>query len=747
MNLFSDQRLADLLARSRTPEFAPARDRLRADVAALREMGLDAPDASAGYYHDFFCPEHAVELAWDPRSPGAHRCPVDGKVFCGEPFDSAWRWGVNTRLSRGAFKLALLWRMGGREGHRRRAEEILTGYARRYASYVCRRPGTRGLGRCCYHSLDESVWLIPLAQAYDLIRGTLTARARRRIEEGLLIPAAGHIVTQRFNQIHNIECWHNAAVGTVGVCLDRPDLVRLAVDSRYGFRGQLREGVRPDGFWFEGSTSYHFYTLAALITLAAATEETGLALHRTERLRRMFEAPVEYAYPDLSMPAMNDCWYFTTLLGETCHNTPDAAGFYEVGRAWYGEAFAWVLEENYRRRKRDSLEALLYGRQTSNVKRQTSNVKRTSPTPVPPPSPYTEREGASRAFPLCLGEGEVVSRFTFHASRLFPDSGYAVLRAGAPETYLLLKYGPHGGGHGHPDKLSLILHACGAPVSPDLGTPGYGIALNQTWYRRTVSHNTVVIDGLSQPPGEGRLNRFDGSGEQGFLSADASVAWEEGSYKGVRMRRVVLVKADLTHPLPPPSPYTEREGATRASPPGRGRVRSALYFIDLFAVTCDRQRQIDWVFRVKGALRNRRRGEAGNLPLREGGLGEGEGYEHIARVRAGRARDRARLSWRVGKGGVDLFLVGDSEVFVGDAPFNPASERTDVVVVRRRAKATVFASVFCVHEGRPFVRGVRAVAKGPGLRGAMGLVVETEEGEETWVISLQNENCKLQIAN
>ncbi|MSS74005.1 MAG: hypothetical protein EXS64_21350 [Candidatus Latescibacteria bacterium] len=120
-----------------------------------------------------------------------------------------------------------------------------------------------------------------------------------------------------------------------------------------------------------------------------------------------------------------------------------------------------------------------------------------------------------------------------------------------------------------------------APVSPDLGTPGYGIGLNQTWYRRTISHNTVLIDGLSQPPNEGRLNRFDGSGEEGFQIADASVSWAEGSYKGVHMRRVILMKTDP--PSHPPSP--------------KG---SALYFIDLFAVTCDRPRQIDWVFRFKG---------------------------------------------------------------------------------------------------------------------------------------------------
>lgn len=122
-------------------------------------------------------------------------------------------------------------------------------------------------------------------------------------------------------------------------------------------------------------------------------------------------------------------------------------------------------------------------------------------------------------------------------------------------------------------------------------------------------------------------------------------------------------------------------------------------------------------------------GEAGRL--------EGEGYEHIGQVRTWQAPDGAWLSWRVGRGGVDLFLVGGAELFVGDTPFNPASERTDVVVVRRRAKATVFASVFCVHEGRPYVKGVRDVTEDLGIRDALGLSVETEAGEETWVVGLK----------
>ncbi|MSS74006.1 MAG: hypothetical protein EXS64_21355 [Candidatus Latescibacteria bacterium] len=69
-----------------------------------------------------------------------------------------------------------------------------------------------------------------------------------------------------------------------------------------------------------------------------------------------------------------------------------------------------------------------------------------------------------RCFTERQGSGE--TRNPKPESRLFPDSGYAVLRAERPEAYLLLKYGPHGGGHGHPDKLSLILHACGPRSRP-----------------------------------------------------------------------------------------------------------------------------------------------------------------------------------------------------------------------------------------------------------------------------------------
>ena len=43
-----------------------------------------------------------------------------------------------------------------------------------------------------------------------------------------------------------------------------------------------------------------------------------------------------------------------------------------------------------------------------------------------------------------------------------------------PENYLALDYGPHGGGHGHPDKLGFVLYGRGTLLAEDPGCIAYG---------------------------------------------------------------------------------------------------------------------------------------------------------------------------------------------------------------------------------------------------------------------------------
>ncbi len=664
--LIPEARWAAIRRRSHLPTFAAVIQRLQDTVAEFETRPVAVPEKPGGYYHDYFCPEHGVQLVFDPAAKAEHCCPVDGARYQGERYDAAWRWFANERLSQAALNAALLWRLDeGNRSHLFRVTKILMGYAARYGLYRSDLQGRPNPGIATYTTLDESVWLLPLVRAFDMVRGALPDGKARDITNRLFAPAAEHLVRHHYRGIHNFACWHNAAIGTVGLVLGREDLVDLAIHGEYGFEAQAREGVLADGLWYEGSFSYHFYALAAMAAQAqAACYMPGFDLHKHPVLQAMLRAPLACAYPDGSLPATNDCWYFTSLVADCCHGVPPASAFYELGWAWYGDPrFAQILHLAYEQGPRDSVEALLFGRETI-------------PQVEPAPQPSTH----------------------------LPYSGYVILHlsATAPfegQQHILLKYGPHGGRHGHPDKLGLSLFAHGRRWSSDLGTPGYGLELFETWYRQTISHNTVTIDGLSQPAVRGQACAFRGEGE--FQVADAAVAWNLGAYAGVTMRRAILARPD--------------------------------YFLDLFLVQADRRRRMDWIYRSRGTC---------NLDLALAANGtldaEGEGYQHVTEARRAVVEGDFAVNWQLGEAGLILFAAGasGSEIILGSAPGNPATERQSLLIGRRHTAATAYFSVFHPYQGQPCVTSVHWI--GHDLLGAgwTGCIIETCDARELWLIRL-----------
>lgn len=656
--------------RARLPAFSAAVQRLRGEVADFLAQPLAVPAEPGGYYHDYFCPHHGKELIFDPASPAAHRCPVDNQTWQGERFDAAWRWFVNHHLAEGALRLAISWRLTEERGHLLRVTQILSDYTERYPGYQQVRRDRPNPGVATYTTLDESVWVLPLAWAFDLIRDQLAPSQREQIASQLLVPTAEHLVAHHFRNIHNFACWHNAAIGTIGVVCRRPDLLEFAVHGEFGYERQLREGVLADGLWFEGSFSYHFYTLAALLALVKATRhEPGYNLHDRPALRAMFMAPIQAAYPDWSLPATNDCWYFTSLLADCCHGVPPAPAFYEIGYAWYGEPrFAQLLQRAYAQTPRDSLDALLFG------------------TIELPSAPATAQPSVHLA-----------------------ASGYAILRtppqeSGGGQRYLLLKYGPHGGGHGHPDKLSLILHDHGQRFSADLGTPGYGLDLFESWYRQTVSHNTATIDGRSQPPVSGQIHRFEGDGPVQVV--DASVTWPSDEsidpaaecYRGVTMRRVLLARPE--------------------------------YFLDIFLVDAGQPRRIDWVYHNSGAASMTLTGQPVSPDA------EGDGYQHIDPAVRATAPDDFTVTWQMAAGGLRLFVAGEgrAEAILGRTPGNPPNEQRSTLIHRRQARATAFLSLFHPYREAPLVTRVEWSGRSLRDEGWVSCVVHCAGHQEQWLI-------------
>ena len=707
--------------RIRTAPFQPAWQRLTAETDAFLAVDLHPPDEPAGYYHDYFCPRHATELRFDPLQPRVHRCPVDGERMAGRRFDAAWRFGANLLLGRMAVLLALRWRLTGDRRCLQRAAAILTGYARRYPHYpvgsFCTAQGD-GRGKATYQSLDEAHLIVRLARCHDLVAAGLADADRRTVERDLFERAIAHTDQNRFRRVHNIECWHVAALAAAATVTGQDAARDQAVHGEFGFHHQVEAGTHRDGMWWEGSSSYHYYTLAALLTTAAFIRARDPNWQAPARFAAMLAAPLTLMLPDGRLPASNDCWASSSLYGEVCHGVPPAAALYEMAAGWwlrpeYRNLLAAIYRRGGRHGIRDSEEALLYG-----------------PNAV---------GGAGAEADISESGGLARPR-----SGLLPYSGFAVLRSEDPldrQSMVLLKYGPHGGSHGHPDKLAISLYARGEPAATDLGSQGYGIRLHRQWYRQTVSHNTVVVSGRPQPPATGGLLHFGAAGAGSSESpsehsvalgtdggvpvwaprdagrggpvmvADASAAWcaaSAGAYRGVAMRRVVAWRDP--------------------------------YFVDWFHVRCPARRRIDWLLHVHGALREVR----GAAPddRHSVALPRGPGWSHIERrrsVRANAGGGAVDLRWSLAGGTLQVLLPDEAEaaITVGEAPSNPASERLHSLVRTRYARATTFVAVLhpCARPGDLTATMHRGGRDSPALEDTLVLEVEMGGRTDRWQLA------------
>jgi len=408
----------------------------------------------------YVCPVHGVSLQYEP--PLTHRCPVDGATYSGWPYDHVIYSREHRDLARAARDLALAWQLTGQSSYAQAAADILLAYADVYGSYPLhdKNGGAGESGaRVLSQTLDESGWLISMAWAYDLIldSGVLGQAQQEHIEQDLL-EAAALVIERHDAGKSNWQAWHNAAFATAGRAAGDPTLVARAINGRHGFFYHMAESVSPDGLWYEGSWGYHFYTLSALTYLAELGERAGLDLFGDPSLRAMYLFPIEFAPPDMVLPAFNDSRQLD-LRGAGRDQM-------EVAYAEYGEEHLLLALAGTSRPEW----ALFWG---------TEDIPSDMPAPL-------------------------------SASVVFPESGYAILRGGSPDDpwWAAIDFGPHGGWHGHYDKLGFVLYARGKMLGLDPGSHSYALPIHDTWDRSTVAHDTVAVDEQVQNAATGDLERF-----------------------------------------------------------------------------------------------------------------------------------------------------------------------------------------------------------------------------------------------
>ncbi len=575
-----------------------------AESAVKRDVVL--PDRGGQWYHWYVCRKCGSRLR--AKSPTEHVCPKCGTVHTGEPYDSVYISTEHSRWAGRALDCALAFQLTGKRKYAEKAAEILLAYADVYLTDRYKRHdpygrNTRWGGRVMAQTLTEAVWLLSIAPAYDCVAesGVLSAEQRRRIEKDLIAAAAQVIRDNRLG-VHNIQCWHNSAMGCAAIVIGDAELLRYALYGPSGMARQLAEGVQSDGTWWEGSWGYHFYTMRALWHLAEAARRAGIDMY-TEQYRAMFDAPLLMAQPNLRLPAFNDSREVELA---------SARGLYELAYArWHDRRYAALLEKV----GRDWRMAFLHG------------------------APKLE-----------------VGNLPELKSKNFAAMGIAVLRVPAPTgepTVVYMDYGPHGGGHGHPDKLNIVVYARGRLLVPDPGTVSYGSPLHRGWYKQTISHNTLVVDEKSQAACAGKIEAF------GFGKAWAgAMAAVSEAYPGVLMRRALVVR---------PS-----------------------YVLDVFRVQSEGEHTFDLAYHVYGKMES---------PLRfaplSGALSQATGYKLIEKPARADARGAWQATWRAGDVGAQLTGLGEAPttVFCGLGRALDPTEKIPMLLLRRRGKSAEYVTL------------------------------------------------------
>lgn len=441
-------------------------------------------------------------------------------------------------------------------------------------------------GKLFWQTLNDAVWLVHTANAYDCVYNYISQKDKNYIEKQLFHPMADFLSDGNpknyatFNRMHNHGTWAEAAVGMIGYVMHDKNLVDKALygsskDGKTGFIKQLDVLFSPDGYFTEGPY-YQRYAIWPFMTFAQAIENNQPELHifkyRDGILLKAVNSLIQSSY-DGEIFFLNDALPKTFQSQELVYaidiaylNNPTNKQLLDIAR----QQESYIVSDA--------------GLETAKAVKNMQN------------QPFVYQS-------LLLRDGEKGD-----------EGGISIFRTG--ETCMTLKATSHGLSHGHYDKLSIALYDNGNSILADYGAVrflniepknGGGYTKeNYTWGSQTIAHNTVTIDEESNfnanikesSKFHSEINYFD------VNKNDIQVvsAKENNAYHGSEMRRTsALVKAkSFEYPI----------------------------VIDIFNVASDSIHTLDLPFYYKGHLISTSFDLHRNTSMIKA-LGTKNGYQHL----------------------------------------------------------------------------------------------------------------------
>ena len=497
---------ADLAARRRVAAgaLAPLAESLADDLSrVLREAPAISGQKAMLTRDGGRCPSCGAALDFDPYSPHAHRCAICNTVHVGERHDRWWLMFAQLWRAERAVHAAALHALRDAPTLAAFSRATLEEYADRYDRYP-NADNVLGPSRPFFSTYLESIWLLQLCVAADLLDASGAGNdATGRFRDRVAAPSAA-LIRSYDEGGSNRQLWNNAALLAAARTLGDRALEEHAIHSPSGIIAQLDGGLLADGSWYEGE-NYHLFSHRGLwygVTMAEAAGHEMPAM-LLARFQSGFSTPFLTAFPDLTFPARRDSQYGASLrqwrTAESC----------ELGLARNDDA------------RLTSALAALYA--TDIPRRDTGRWRSAAEAERNEPASALGRSDLSWRSLLFARETLPPLAHAAAPSALLEGQGIAVFRRERGDAYAALDYGHYGGGHGHPDRLNLLLARGTRRLLDDMGTGSY-VDPSLHWYRSTLAHNAPLVNGRSQPRASGTLLAWDERGDAGWVSAAATIS-------------------------------------------------------------------------------------------------------------------------------------------------------------------------------------------------------------------------------
>lgn len=222
-------------------------------------------------------------------------------------------------------------------------------------------------------------------------------------------------------------------------------------------------------------------------------------------------------------------------------------------------------------------------------------------------------------------------------------------------TEVFITYGGLTGLHRHPAVMNMEISFHEDVVSYDIGNGGYASELFAEWQRKSIAHNTVIIDKTNQPRlPEGDVTEYDPAIP--YLKVNAKAV-----YAAVDFARSFKVSEDVIE--------------------------------DTFEVTAWGEYTMDWFFYCKGEIQC----PYTTIPVEK--IGDKDGYQYLFDIRSFKTDEDWQVTFETEDKQIIVSMDGEdgTEVFIVNSYTTDKEKTRYGLCVRRNKEKTVFKTRYtCV---------------------------------------------------